>query len=155
MKWKTHDKWAQKLGISKEVSNYVNRVVDNINVPEDFKKHTEKRKISTSRGKNFAIRDITENLHDRGKDKHIQELDLQFLSMKGKNYVKAYYLHFILDYLVSLKDWMGNTGESIEDCIGKYQKNKAVAIPRTKEQLIEVMNLLKNNIQELKKDLDL
>lgn len=64
-------------------------------------------------------------------------------------------MHFILDYLVDLKDWMKNTGEGIEDCIDKYQKNKAATFLGTEEQLVEVINFLKNNTQELQKDLDL
>lgn len=85
------------------------------------------------------------------KDKFIKKQDLEFLLKKGKNYVKVWYLHFILDYLVALKDWRKNTGESIEDCINKYQKNKAVVIPGTKELLIEVMSFLKSHAQELQK----
>jgi len=50
---------------------------------------------------------------------------------------------------------MENTGESIEDCINKYQKNKAVTVSGTEKQLIEVMNFLKRSTQELQKDLNL
>ncbi|NQS90211.1 hypothetical protein HQ584_10530 [Patescibacteria group bacterium] len=41
---------------------------------------------------------------------------------------------------------MKNTGESIEDCIDKYQTNKAVTTPGTKGVLIEVMDFLKRNV---------
>jgi len=118
------------------------------------------------KGKCQGVIDVVDlqgkSLHDLGKgDKEkvrfIKESVLLFLSEKGKDYVKAWYLHFILDYLNSrqMRDWMKNTGEGVKECIDKYQKNKAVIIPGTDEQLIEVMNFLKNNIQELQKDLDL
>jgi len=166
-KWNIHNKWAEKIGISEEISNYINRAIDNVNMPEDFRAYIEERKMPRSRGKNLSVIDVVDlqgkSLHDLGKgDKEkvrfIKESVLLFLSEKGKDYVKAWYLHFILDYLNSrqMRDWMKNTGEGVvKECIDKYQKNKAVIIPGTDEQLIEVMNFLKNNIQELQKDLDL
>jgi len=157
--WKIHNKWAQKAGISQEISNYINRAIDNKKMPEDFRKHTEQRKLLRSSGGPISITDIgsiMENkLHDRARSKHIKEQDLLFLSTKGKNYVKAWYLHFILDYLVKLKDWRKDTGESMEECIDKYKRNKkAVVISGTKEVLIEVMDFLKKNSQELQKDVN-
>jgi len=165
-KWNVHDKWAQKVGISKEISNYINRSIDNIDMPEDFKEYIEKRRIPRSRGGNLSITDIVslqgKNLHDIGrgnkeKVKFIKEPVLLFLSRKGEGYVKAWYLHFILDYLNShqMRDWMKNTGEDVKECINKYHKNKAVTISGTEKQLIEVMRFLKNNPQELQKDLGL
>ncbi len=157
-RWDVHDKWAEKLSISGEISNYINRAADNRDMPEDFKKHTRERKIPMSRGKSQSIGSLTflfgKNLHDRGKLKFAKEQDLQFLSKKGTDYVKTWYLHFILDYLVALRDWRKNTGENIEDCIGKYQKNKAVTVLDTKEQLVEVMSFLKENSEELAKDIE-
>ncbi len=65
-------------------------------------------------------------------------------------------MHFILDYLVKLRDWRKNTGESIEECIDKYKRNKkAVVTSGTEEVLTEVMDFLKNNSQELQQDIDL
>lgn len=72
--WKIHDEWARKLGTSKEISNYINRAVDGIDVPEDFQKHTKGRKILFKVGswRYISIADIADivgkkNLHDRGK----------------------------------------------------------------------------------------
>ena len=93
--------------------------------------------------------------HDRARSKHIKEQDLLFLFTKGRDYVKAWYLHFILDYLVKLKDWRKNTGESMEECIDKYKRNKkAVVISGTKEVLTEVMDFLKKNSQKLQEDVN-
>lgn len=146
-----HDKWAQKLGISIEISNYINRAFHNIDVPEDFKRHSHERKIPRSKGGNISIKDIGY----RRVNPFIQKQDLQFFSKKGKDYVKAQYLFFILHYLVKLKTWMKDTGEGFEDCIDKYQKNKKVTIQETEEELIEVLDFLKRNSQELQKDLKL
>ena len=164
--WIIHNKWVLRMGISKEVSEYINRAIDNVSMPEDFREYIEKRRIPRSRGGNISIMDAVSlqgrSLHDLGrgdkeKVKFIKEPILLFLSRKGKDYVKVWYLHFILDYLNSkqLRDWMKNTGESIEDCINKYQKNKAVTVSGTEEQLIEVMDFLKRNTQELQEDLNL
>lgn len=158
--WKIHDKWAHKMEISKEISNYINRAIDNIDVPEDLIKYVNEVKIPRPRGRvPFSIADLLAMFgkHDFGHKKFIKEKVLPFFQRKGTGYVKAYYLHFILDYIGSpqLKDWMKNTGESIEDSINKYQKNKAIAVLGTEKQLIEVMNFLKRNTQELQKDLNL
>jgi len=164
--WNIHDKWVQKMGISKEVSNYINRAIDNINVPEDFREYIEERRMPRSKGKNLSIMDIVSlqggSLHDIGKGneekvKFIKGPILLFLSKKGKDYVKAWYMHFILDYLNSyqIRDWMKNAGEAVEDCINKYQKNKAVTVLGKERHLTEVMNFLKANAHELQKDLGL
>ena len=114
-KWNIHNKWAGKIGISEEISNYINRAIDNVNMPEDFRAYIEERKMPRSKGKNLSVIDVVDlqgkSLHDLGKgDKEkvrfIKESVLLFLSEKGKDYVKAWYLHFILDYLSSRQ--MGN-----------------------------------------------
>lgn len=157
-KWNIHDKWAQKMGISKEISNYINRAIDNINVPEDLIKYLNETQIPRPKDRvPWRIEDLLAMFgrHDFGHKKFIKEKVLPFFQRKGRNYINAYYLHFILDYLIALKDWMKNTDESIEDCIDKYQTNKAVTIPGTKGVLIEVMNFLKRNNKDLQKDLNL
>lgn len=151
-----------KLGIPSEVSDYIQKAIDSkgfsdkkIPMPEDFKIHTEDRKLQRSRGTNFAIADLNTNLHDRARDKVIQAE--KFLLNKGTDYVKAYYLHFILDYLDhnTIREWLKITGESIADCIDKYHKNKAILLPETNEYLIYVMDYPKGHSQEVKKDLDI
>lgn len=167
MKWIDHDRWAQKYTewcqkmrlpdeISIYVSNYINRAIDNINMPKDFEKHTSEKKIPVVKHGNMSIDELAPKLHDRDRNRIVIQEDLNFLSKKGEDYVKAYYLHFILDYLVNLNknDWMKNTGESIEQCIDKFKKNKAVILPETEEQLQKVMIFLKNNAYELKQDID-
>ena len=162
--WSIHKKWDLKLGIPYEVSDYIQKAIDSkgssdkkIPMPEDFKQHTEDRKLQRSRGKNFAIADLNTNLHDRARDKVIQAEDLKFLLNKGTDSVKAYYLHFILDYLdhPTIREWLKTTGDSIADCIDKYRKNKAILLPETNEYLIDVMDFLKGHSKEVKEDLDI
>ena len=158
--WKIHDKWAQKLGISEEVSKYTNGIIDARKLedyPEAFAKYVNEVKISRPKGRvPFSLVDLLVmfHTHDFGKKASMKREILPFFRAKGRDYVKAWHAHFILDYLVDLKDWMKNTGESIEDCIDKYLKNKkATVILGTKEQLIEVMSFLKRNSEELQKDI--
>lgn len=160
--WNIHKKWDLKLGIPSEVSDYIQKAIDSkgssdkkIPMPEDFKQHTEDRKLQRSKGKNFAIADLNTNLHDRARDKVIQEQDLKFLLHKGTDYVKSYYLHFILDYLnhSTIREQLKITEDSISDYIYKYHKNKAILLPETNESLVYVMDFLKCHSQEIKKDL--
>jgi hypothetical protein len=162
--WRIHKKWDLKLGIPSEVSEYVQKAIDSkglsdnkIPMPEDFKLHTVDRKLQRSRGKNFAIADLRSNLHDRARDKVIQTEDLKFLLNKGTDYVKAYYLHFILDYLnhPTIREWLKITEDSIADCIDKYHKNKAIFLPGTNEHLKNVMDFLKAHSYELQADLEI
>lgn len=115
--WEIHGKWAQKLRISKEISNYMNRAVDNINVPEDFRKHTEKEKIPIVKMGNTSIADIIslfgkKNLHDRGKDKFIKSEDLKFLSTTRKRLCKSmvFTFYFRLFKFTSIKRLDGKYG---------------------------------------------
>jgi len=154
--WQVHDKWALKMGIPKEVSKYTNRVIDAKKLedhPKNFLEYAYRKEFPRLKGKKpFSLADFLVIFppHDFRK---LKKEVLPYFRIKGEDYVKAWYLHLILDYLVKLKDWMKNTGESIEDCIDKYQKNKAVTIPETEELLIEVMSFLKGNTEELAKDL--
>jgi len=162
--WDIHKKWDFKLEIPCEVSDYIQRAIDSKGssdkktpMPIDFKQHTEDRKLKRSKGKNFAIADLRSNLHDRARDKVIQEEDLKFLFNKGMDYVKAYYLHFILDYLdhPSIREWIWVTGDNMADCVDKYYKNKAVYVPETYKSLNNVMAYLKAHSREVREDLDI
>ncbi len=168
-KWCVHKDWDSKLGTPCEVSDYMQRAIDskgpsdkNIVMPEDFVKHCEEKKIIWSGHKNLAIVDLAYNLHDRAKAggktirKIIQAEDLKFLLAKGDDYVKAYYLHFILDYLDhSTNRQLIQMGDSIARCIDRYKKNKAADVSETSQHLICVMDYLKGHSQEVKEGLNL
>jgi hypothetical protein len=163
-KWPIHKKWDSKLGIPSEISDYVLRAVDSkgssdkkIPMPEDFKQYTEDKKLQWSKGKNFAIADLKENLQDGAQNKLIQTEYLKFFINKGTDYVKAYYLHFILDYLnhPSIQECLKIPGENMTSYVDKYKNNKAVSLPETDEYLLFVMDFLKSHSQDVTKDLDI
>jgi hypothetical protein len=150
------------MGIPPQVADYMQKAIDSkgpkdkkILMPEDFAKHCQEQKIIWAGHKNLAIADLAVNMHDRARHKVVQAEDLKFLLSKGEDYVKAYYVHFILDYLVKMDYWMTTTGDSVSDCIEKYVKNKAVVVPETSQCLMTVVEFLKTNYQELQGDYNL
>jgi len=154
--WQTHVKWTKKMGISDDVAEDANRIIDATKLedyPEDFLRYAYGKEYPQPKGrKPISLADLLVmfGTHDLRK---LKKEALPYFQIKWDAYVKAWYLHHILDYLVKLKDWMKNTGESIEKCIDKYRKNKAVTVFGTEKQLIEVMNFLKKNSQEVQKDI--
>lgn len=154
--WEVHMRWSKKMGISNDVAEYTNRVIDAKKLedhPKNFLEYAYRKEFPRPKGKKpFSLTDflVIFPAHDFRK---LKKEVLPYFRIKGENYVKAWYLHHILDYLVKLKDWMKNTGESIEDCIDKYRKNKAVTILGTEKQLTEVMDFLQANTQELREDI--
>lgn len=163
-RWNIHKRWDCKFEISPAVSDYIAKAIDSkspsdktIPMPDDFRRHTLERKIPRSRGGDISIADVHSYLHDRARSRFVQEEDLKFLLQKGGEYVRAYYLHFILDYLDhgSVRDWVRVTGDSVEDCIERYKKNKAVCIPQTQKALTEVIDFLKNHAEDIRRDLTL
>ena len=115
--WKIHMKWSKKMGIPDNIAGYTNRIIDAKKLedyPEDFAKYINKVEFSRPKGRMpFSVADllVTFGTHDVRKMK--REV-LPFFQRKGDAYVKAWYLHMVLDYLVKLKDWMKNTGESMK-----------------------------------------
>lgn len=165
MDWKNHDKWAQKLGISKGVSRYVNNLIDVIRegktLPREYTDfvNKESRKFAGQSKRRVGALAMVIELetlkHDSGRRKRTSgkiasEIQLKFLKNKGEDFMKAWYLHHALDYLNDNKDLIRDIPtESIETLFSKYQKNRPVTFSK------EIIGFLKDNIQELKKDLDL
>ena len=160
--WAVHKKWDTILGISDSASNYVLHAIDCkgpfdkiIELPEDFKKHTLDRKLPVAGHKHISISDLKSNLHDRYRDKIIQKEDLQFLVPKGQEYVKAYYLHILLDYLKHQDFWITQTGEIFSASVAKCIKHKCVSLPHTHAILGDVQAFLEAHRQEIEHDLNL
>ena len=113
-KWKIHDKWAGQMGISKEVSDYVNRLVD---FPEkcpdflDFAANSanwsefpsswlHKANLKDLRSDPNIFCKLLHIGHDTGRSNEIATyIQLKFMRHKGNEYVKAWYLHHVLDYV--------------------------------------------------------
>ena len=136
MDWESHDRWAEKFGISREVSRYVNRIIDKddrdelpANYREWINKWTERKaeKDGAKHG-NSALhlklkRDIKEK-HDKGAgtktaDTMAGEATTQFLQQKGEDYLAAYYLHHHLDYLSENR----NTGKTLQQLTEEHRNS--------------------------------
>lgn len=83
--WNIHNKWAKKMRISQDVSNYVSTLVDFPQKCQEFSEHQ---------------RNIYRIEHDSGsKRKTVMYLQLSLLRKKGAEFVKAWFLHHALDYI--------------------------------------------------------
>ncbi|MBI2850677.1 MAG: hypothetical protein HYX80_06515 [Chloroflexi bacterium] len=151
------------MGIAPQIADYMQRAIDSsgpadkkIIMPEDFAKHCQEPKVIWAGHKNLSIADLTPTMHDRARNKAIQTEDLKFLLSKGNDFVKAYYMHFILDYLnhPTIREFM-KQGDSISDCVDKYVKNKVVTFPGTNQSLSAVVEFLKANSEELQAEYNL
>ena len=101
-KWELHNKWAKRLGISRDVSDYVNRLIDFPKRCPDFKEFAEDEdnwkdfyKLMHAYWPAYCRRQIR---HDAGRSNVATTyIQLKFLSQKGSDYIKAWYLHHLLD----------------------------------------------------------
>ncbi len=135
-KWEIHDKWAEKMGIPCEISNFVNHLSD---FPEECQEFME---FCEREGSEIILELV--RVHDFRRIMKIPKyLQIVFLRrQKGSEYVKAWYLHYVLDYirmapaltseailkrteerfepcqeLEILKEFvMDNSGEILQDC---------------------------------------
>jgi hypothetical protein len=92
-KWEIHNKWAEKMGITKEISNFVNHLSD---FPERSKEFME---FCECEAEGIILQLV--KAHDfRMIMKIPKYLQVVFLQrQKGSEYVKAWYLHYVLDYI--------------------------------------------------------
>jgi len=97
-KWKIHNKWAKIFGISEYVSNYVNEMID---FPKEFaNKHPEYGEFLENLGISSDVIIRRFDGHDEGRRrKFTLSTQLEFLSRLSDEYVFAYFLHHVLDYL--------------------------------------------------------
>jgi hypothetical protein len=92
-KWEIHDKWAERMGISGEISNFVNHLSDFPEETQEFMEFCEREggEIILQLVKAHDFRMIMKI------PKYLQVVFLQ--RQKGSEYVKAWYLHYVLDYI--------------------------------------------------------
>ncbi len=152
-----HDKIAEMAGIPDRISNEINRFIEDIDPPKEFEEHNTERKIFVCGHLNVSIRSLSgpvrsENspLRDRGKKELIQKEDLKWLLATRKEYIKAYYLHFAVDSINDNKGRMKDTGETIDWCINKWEKNAPV-VPGTEPYLKDVLDFLRINSEIIRK----
>ncbi|MFC7164757.1 hypothetical protein [Halospeciosus flavus] len=134
MDWETHNEWAQKMGISEEAAQYVNRIIDDIGeLPDDYVSAVKDRArgIQQDRGAkkgnsalHMVIADSTMD-HDSSRQKTTDadmaaEIEHGHLKQKGEEYVAAWYLHHHLDYLSEERNSGKSLGELLEEHKEKY-----------------------------------
>jgi len=118
-KWEIHDKWAERMGIPKEVSAFVNLLIDFPQKCQAFLDFCDgdpaARVYRRGRPTSITVGQFTN--HDAGRRKRYgREFQTKFLHQKGSEYVRAWYLHHILDYM---KWWLTSYDPalSIEDIL--------------------------------------
>ena len=113
-KWEIHDKWAEKIGISREISNFVNHLND---FPEEGQEFMD---FCEHEGGEIILQLV--RVHDFRRIMKIPKyLQVVFSRLKGSEYVKAWYLHYVLDYIKmaparSIEDIIKRTEDRFEPC---------------------------------------
>ena len=91
-KWEVHNKWAEKMGLPEEITNFVNHLSDFPDRTQEFKAFCERE------GEGIILRLV--RTHDFSTIMNIPKyLQLMFVRQKGNEYVTAWYLHYVLDYI--------------------------------------------------------
>ncbi|MCD6514437.1 MAG: hypothetical protein J7L07_05895 [Candidatus Odinarchaeota archaeon] len=177
--WEIHNKWAEKLGIPSDISNYVNKLID---FPERVKEFIEsyadtdkwwdewKKKsprfpldpeyirevlLSEDEMDKKIRKDLLQIRHDAGRKgkplggsryeglaAHVQ---LKFLSLKGEDYVRAWFLHHLLDYMMIE---MFYAPFSLQEIFERLEERTESKIPE------EVKQFVRDNLTEILKDLE-
>ncbi|MGB7531933.1 MAG: hypothetical protein WA977_02995 [Halobacteriota archaeon] len=114
-KWEIHDKWAARIGITKEMSDVVNLLSDFPEKSQEFMEFCERE------GEGIIL-DLV-SVHDFRRIMKIPKyLQVVFLRrQKGSEYVKAWYLHYVLDYIkmapaLSIEEILKRTEDWFERC---------------------------------------
>jgi len=139
--WFIHNKWAKKAGIKKDIANMVNRALD-----YGFNWAFYKQDDAEFEIKNESI--IIQQLkyfYEKDKDK--------------RGYIKALYLHHLLDFFKETYVKVYKLDLVFE----KFLQNKVVVEMKDsegksiifQEEIDEVFELVRNNKEELFKDLKL
>ena len=90
--WDVHNKWAEQLGLPEGITEFVNHLSD---FPD---KSPEFMEFCAREGE--AIITHLVRAHDFSMIMKIPKyLQLAFMRYKGSDYVTAWYLHYVLDYL--------------------------------------------------------
>jgi hypothetical protein len=160
MEHDTHNEWAEKMGISKEIAQHVNVIIDNgdkTKLPDDYLNAVEKqaKQIQQDRGANkgnsalhMVISSSTMS-HDSSRQKSTAgdmaaEIEYSYLKEKGDEYVLAWHLHHHLDYLSE----ECNSGKSLDKLLEEHKKK----YPNTYSEA--VANFLREHRSEIEPELD-
>lgn len=114
-KWEIHDKWAEKMGLPREISNFVNHLSDFPEKCHEFMEFCE-------REGGEIILELVKVRDFRRIMKIPKYLQVVFSRrQKGSEYVKAWYLHYVLDYIrmapaLTAEEIIKRTEERFEHC---------------------------------------
>lgn len=100
--WEIHNKWAKRVGIAAGVSDFVNLLIDFPQKCQEFLDFCDREPDARiyTKGRPTHMTVASSIGHDSGRNKnYAREIQLSFLRRKGREYVKAWYLHHILDYI--------------------------------------------------------
>lgn len=155
-KWEIHNKWAEQMGISKEASDFINLLIDFPQQCREFVDFCEKDPDARiySKGKPTRMTIGPFIGHDSGRhNKSDREIQVKFLGQKGAEYIKAWYLHHILDYI---KWWVTETPpgffSSIEDILQAKRLEKMFGSSQ-EQNLQNIKNFVMNHSEEILQDL--
>ncbi len=148
MKWDDHRWWANKFGISDDVAEYVNMIVDlseENRLPEEYKQDIEAaadaiaENQGAKRGNSAlsAVIAVDALGHDAGRRKPSRgtvaaECTLRHLRQKGRSFVDAWYLHHHLDYLHEQR----STGDDLREVLMRYKGEYPKAYSRQIEKFL-------------------
>jgi len=157
--WQLHNKWAIKLGITRDVSEYVNRLIDFPHEVEDYVSFVKSR-MKKDHMTNDEFIKITKKLkifhtvfgHDIGRTKKgPMKWQLEFLLQKGIDYVKAWYLHHLMDFIENRED------DKVNNVLEKFCEKMKIKILDNDNELLRIRDLIlmfvKQNYYEMHKEI--
>jgi hypothetical protein len=90
--WAVHEKWAAKLGLPDEITRFVNHMSDFPDQCDEFREFCEREGEA-------IVMPLLKSHEFETIMKIPKYLQLIFICQKGSEYVTAWYLHYILDYI--------------------------------------------------------
>lgn len=140
--WSFHDKWAERMGISKEISELINWLSD---FPSECKKFVE---FCKQRGEK-----VPEGHNSERRRWHVAKLKFEFLKPYGPKYLQAWLLHHFLDYIKKVHSYYENYYENgLEEMIRRFENKPMVRVIPSKEEWEAVKNFVLQNFEEIIRD---
>ena len=142
--WVVHDKWAKKVGIDEFIANYVNRNID-YGTSWAFSENNNNKSYSNDESV------VIQQLH------FFHQKDLENEKDNKNSYVKAFYLHHLLDYFretrINIYDIDLVFKNFLLEKIGPEIVNRKGFKISFFNEIQQIFNLLKKNKKELYSDL--
>ena len=142
--WTIHKKWSKKAGIDELVADVVNRFID---YGAHYGVYEKKDLLFYDENERVIVRQL----------KYFYRMDQEKKFSKENLYVKAYYLHHLLDYFTETRIDKKN----IDLLFEQFLKEKVVIefsdgneLINFRKEIEEIFQLLKENKQELYDDLE-